>query len=112
MTKRSAKDFALNGGSPLFDKPLHVEQLYPPSRKMLERPIDAIYKSGWLTNNGPLVQEFEERISEMTDTAHCVSIANATRGLMLLARGLDIKGDSKHRAVYIERGFFTLIHKA
>ena len=93
MIKRSVKDFALNGGSPLFDKPLHVGQLYIPSRKKLERRIDTIYKSGWLTNNGPLVQELEERISEITDTTHCVSVANATLGLMLLARALDLKGE-------------------
>jgi dTDP-4-amino-4,6-dideoxygalactose transaminase len=93
MTKRSAKDFAINGGSPLFDKPLHVGQLFLPSRRRLESRIDMIYKSGWMTNNGPMVQEFEERISAMTDTAHCVSVANGTLGLMLLARALDLKGE-------------------
>ena len=47
----------------------------------------------WLTNMGPLSLELEERIAEMLGVKHCICVCNATIGLELLQRALDLKGE-------------------
>jgi dTDP-4-amino-4,6-dideoxygalactose transaminase len=52
-----------------------------------------ILDNQWLTNNRPMVQELERRIEEYLGIKHCICVCNATIGLELLQRVLDLTGE-------------------
>src|SRR5690349_16838462 len=61
---RSPADLAVNGAPPMFAEPIHVGRPNIGNHKrFLQRAAD-ILDSGWLSNNGPIAQEFERRIAE------------------------------------------------
>lgn len=47
----------------------------------------------WLTNNGPLVREFEHRIADHVGVRHCICVCNATVGLEIAARAAGFAGE-------------------
>jgi dTDP-4-amino-4,6-dideoxygalactose transaminase len=88
------EDLAIFGGSPRFgEAALHVGRPNLGSRERLLDRIGAIYDRRWLTNDGPFVTEFEERVAHLSGTKHCVAISSGTLGLQLVARALDISGE-------------------
>lgn len=48
---------------------------------------------GWLSNNGPLVQELERRICEYIGVRHCIAMCNGTIALEIATRALGLKGE-------------------
>ena len=90
---RNITDLAIFGHSPLFPSLHHVGRPnVPDSARLLER-IEGILERKWLTNNGPLVQEFERALSEMLDVRHCIATCNATVGLEVAIRALGLSGE-------------------
>lgn len=89
----SIKDLAALGGSPAFSAPLHVGAPNVGDRNALMARIEAMLDRNWLTNDGPLVKEFEERICDVTGAAHAVVVANATLGLQLMAAAAELDGE-------------------
>ncbi len=55
--------------------------------------VDQIWASGILSNNGPFVERLEARIAEATGARHAVAVCNATLGLQLVARALELEGE-------------------
>ncbi len=51
-----------------------------------------IFESGWLTNNGPFLTEFETKLSKYLGLP-CTTVSNATLGLLLALKGLNLKGN-------------------
>ena len=47
----------------------------------------------WLTNNGPSVKELESKIASYLGVKHCVCVCNATIGLELVQRALNLTGE-------------------
>jgi len=47
----------------------------------------------YLTNGGPFVEEFEEKVADRLSVRHCIATCNATMGLMVLARAFELQGD-------------------
>jgi dTDP-4-amino-4,6-dideoxygalactose transaminase len=47
----------------------------------------------WLSNGGPFVKEFEERIADVVGVKHCIAMCNATVALEIAIRALDLKGE-------------------
>jgi dTDP-4-amino-4,6-dideoxygalactose transaminase len=47
----------------------------------------------YLSNLGPLVEEFEARLAERSRVRHCVAVSSGTSGLMVLARALGLSGE-------------------
>lgn len=47
----------------------------------------------WLSNNGPLLQEFEEKVAAYLGVRHCVAMCNGTIALEIAIRALDLKGE-------------------
>ena len=84
---------ALLGGTPMFESPLHVGQPNIGDKVAIQNKLSEILDRRWLTNNGPLVQEFEQRVASLLDVKHCVSVCNATIGLQLLVRALGLSGE-------------------
>jgi dTDP-4-amino-4,6-dideoxygalactose transaminase len=90
---KNLEDLAINGAPPLFDAPLHVGRPNIGNReRFLSRTKDMLDR-GWLSNNGPLVQEFERRIAEYLGVANCVAMCNGTIALEIAIRSLDLKGE-------------------
>lgn len=90
---RSAKDLAINGAPPMFEEPLHVGRPNIGNHERFLRRAAEILDRGWLSNNGPVAQEFERRIAEFLGVKHCVAMCNGTIALEIATRALDLKGE-------------------
>lgn len=86
-------DFAFFGAPPAFSEKLHVGRPnIPDKQKLLER-ISGIIDKGWLTNNGPLVQEFEQKVADAVGAKHCIAMCNGTIALEITIRALEMTGE-------------------
>lgn len=90
---RSAADLAIHGAAPAFAEPLHVGRPNIRNREAFLRHVEEIFDRNWLTNNGPLVQEFENRIASHLGVKHCVAMANGTIALEISIRALGLQGE-------------------
>lgn len=53
----------------------------------------AILNSRRFSNNGPVVQELENKLQEYLGVRHCIAICNATVGLQVCAHALGLTGE-------------------
>ena len=90
---RSARDLAINGAPPLFAEPLHVGRPNIGSHEQFLQRAAEILDRGWLTNNGPVAQEFEHKIATFIGVKHCVAMCNGTLALEIATRALDLSGE-------------------
>lgn len=74
-----------------MDEVINVTKTYLPERARLDRYIDRIYESNWLTNNGPLVKELTSRLSEYLGVENLLLVSNGTLALQVAYRALGIK---------------------
>lgn len=93
MLKRELPDLAICGGAPAFDEPLHVGRPNLPDAQGLQASIQAVLERQWLTNNGPAVQELEQRLAARLGVKHCVATGNGTLALQLLIRAAGLRGE-------------------
>jgi dTDP-4-amino-4,6-dideoxygalactose transaminase len=91
--KREVEELAIFGGAPLFTDKLHVGRPNVGDRDAFLRRMQQVLDNRWFTNNGPLVQEFERRVSDLTGAEHCIAICNATVALEIAIRALDLMGE-------------------
>jgi len=91
--KKASSDLAILGGTPLVTEKIHVGRPNIGDRQQLMSRIDEMLDRRWLTNNGVLVHEFENRIASFVQVKHCVAMCNATTALEIAIRALDIKGE-------------------
>lgn len=70
---------------------INVTKTYLPGRARLNRYIDRIYESNWLTNNGPLAQELSARLGEYLGVENLLLVSNGTLALQVAYRALGIK---------------------
>lgn len=61
-------------------------------QRFLER-VNEIFERRWLSNDGPFLKQFEQRISELIGVKHAVAVCNATAGIELASRALGLKGE-------------------
>ncbi len=90
--KKTVADLALFGGPAEFvvDGPLHVGKPNVPAedgthlgRTKLYALMDTALDSRILTNGGPTVQLFEEKLCEFLGVRHAVAVCNGTVGLQI-----------------------------
>jgi dTDP-4-amino-4,6-dideoxygalactose transaminase len=86
----STKQLAILGGAAEFDEPLHVGRPNVGGTEAFLARVRAVLESGWLTNDGPYVREFEERIADLSGTRYCVAMSNGTVALEIAARALGL----------------------
>lgn len=79
--------------SPAFAQPLHVGRPNIGDRAKFLAGVEAALDRRWLTNDGPLVREFEARIADYLGVRHCVAIANGTIALEIAIRALGLSGE-------------------
>ena len=81
------------GGRPAFSEPLHVGRPNIGDRAALLARINDLLDRRWLTNNGPFVQEFEQRVADFLGVKHCIAMCNATVALEIATRALGLHGE-------------------
>lgn len=74
-------------------KPLYVGTPNVGDRDALLARINDMLDRRWLSNNGPLVQEFEQKICELLGVKHAVAMCNATVALEIASKALDLHGE-------------------
>lgn len=82
---------------------------YLPNRQILDKYIDRIYDSGWLTNNGPLVNELTQRLEELFESDHILLVANGTLALQIAYQTLINSVDDQTSSIEAITTPFTFI---
>jgi dTDP-4-amino-4,6-dideoxygalactose transaminase len=77
----------------VFEAPLHVGRPNIGNRQRLFERFNEVLDRRWLTNYGPLVQEFEQRVAELVGVKHCIAMCNATVALEITIRALELTGE-------------------
>lgn len=70
-----------------------VTKPYLPDKQKYLQYIAAIYERQWLTNNGPLVQEFEQQLKDYLKLESLLYVSNGTIALQLAIKALGLKGE-------------------
>lgn len=91
--KRHPTDLALLGGEPAFTEPLCVGRPNIEDVDGILTRIRGALEGGRLTNRGPLVREFEERVADIAGVKHCIAMCNATVALEIVTRALGMSGE-------------------
>lgn len=73
---------------------INVTRPYLPDRGRLNKYIDRIYETAWLTNNGPLVQELTARLQEYLGVENLLLASNGTSALQVVYKVLGISGQA------------------
>lgn len=88
-----SQDLAINGAPPAFEQQLHVGRPDIGSREVFRKYVDDIFERRWLTNNGPVVQQLEQRVAGLHDVKHCVAMCNGTVALEIAIRALELEDE-------------------
>lgn len=72
---------------------VNVTKTYLPDKGVLQAYFDQIYESGWLTNNGSLVQRLEAELRQFLHADFLVLTVNGTCALQLAYKLLGLKGE-------------------
>ncbi len=91
--KQRIEDLAIFDGAPAFQESLHVGRPNIGNRDALLARINDLLDRRWLTNHGPYVQEFEQRLADFIGVKHCIAMCNATVALEIAIRALGLKGE-------------------
>lgn len=90
---QNIEDLAFFGGSPTFNEKLHVGRPNIGNReRLLERINDALDRK-WLSNDGPFVQELEQRLADYAGGKYCIAMCNGTIALEIAIRALGLQGE-------------------
>ena len=90
---QTVKDLAINGAAPAFDKQLHVGRPNIGNRDTFIKYAEDIFDRHWLTNNGPMVRELEQRVASHHNVRNCVAMCNGTIALEIAIRALELEGE-------------------
>jgi dTDP-4-amino-4,6-dideoxygalactose transaminase len=91
--KRSVSDLAFLGGKPAYSAPLHVGRPNFGDRAALLARINDLLDRHWLTNKGPFVRQFEQRVADLLGVKHCVAVCNGTVAMEIAIRALGLHGE-------------------
>ena len=91
--KSDLSQLAVLGGTPLFAAPIHVGRPNIGNRDRLLARINEMLDRGWLSNNGPFVQEFERKTAEFLGVRHCIAMCNGTIALEIAIRATGMRGE-------------------
>ncbi len=91
--KKNLDDLAIFGGSPAFREYLHVGRPNIVGRQKILERIETALERCWLTNNGPFVQELEQKLAELLGVRHCIVMCNGTVALEIAIRAVGLRGE-------------------
>jgi dTDP-4-amino-4,6-dideoxygalactose transaminase len=78
---------------PLFAEPLHVGRPNIGDRQRLHSRFDDLICRRMLSNDGPFVKSLEAEVAAYLGVKHCLAVCNATIGLEIAIRALDLRGE-------------------
>lgn len=78
---------------PAFASPVHVGRPNVADPAEFHRLIDGALERRWLSNDGPLVREFEAKVADYLGVKHCLAISNGTIALEILIRAAGLSGE-------------------
>jgi len=93
MIKRSPDDLAVFGGPVAFDTALHVGRPNIGDRARLLGRINDLLDRRWLTNGGPVREEFERAVAALVGVRHCIATCNGTVALEIAIRACAMSGE-------------------
>jgi dTDP-4-amino-4,6-dideoxygalactose transaminase len=93
MVERDPEHLSGDSRRPEFPEPLHVGRPNIGNRERFLRRINEMLDRRWLSNDGPLVREFEAAAAGYVGVKHCIALCNATVGLELAIRALNLTGE-------------------
>lgn len=70
-----------------------VTKSYLPNKEKYQAYVDQIFANGWLTNNGNLVRELEQRLKEYLGVKHLILVANGSLALQVAYKALNLTGE-------------------
>ena len=79
--------------SKTLDPTLHVGRPNIGSREHFLQRVNEILDRRWLSNNGPVVQEFEKKVADFLGVKHAIAMCNATAAIEIACRALGLKGE-------------------
>ena len=68
-----------------------VAKPFTPNLNIINRYLERVHASGWLTNNGPLARELTTRLEDYLGVSNLVLTANGTLALQVAYRALHIE---------------------
>ncbi|HSX32083.1 MAG TPA: DegT/DnrJ/EryC1/StrS family aminotransferase [Candidatus Saccharimonadales bacterium] len=71
-------------------KRINVTKSFLPPIEEYQEYLQRIWKKDWLTNHGPLLQEFEEKLESYLHAENLHFVTNGTLGLQIVLRSLGI----------------------
>jgi len=91
--KLAIDDLAEFGGKAAFTSPVLVGKPNIGDRDALFGRMAGALDRGWLSNGGPLVREFEDRLAQIAGVRHCIVTCNATLALQLAIKASGLSGE-------------------
>jgi len=71
-------------------KRLNVTKTFLPPIEEYRQYVQQIWESDWLTNQGPLLQEFEQKIGQYLGVSNFHFVGNGTLAIMVALQALDV----------------------
>ncbi len=75
----------------LPQKNITVSKPYLPPLSEYIQYLEGIWERGYLTNNGPLLVDLENKLKEYLGVKHLFIVSNGTIALQIAIRALDLK---------------------
>lgn len=76
-----------------FEQPIYVTRPFLPPLAEFQKGLEEIWASGWLTNNGPILQRYGRELSHYFDTENICLFNNGTLALQIALQGLGLSGE-------------------
>ena len=76
-----------------FDKPIYVTRPFLPPLEEFCQGLEEIWENGWLTNDGPVLKRFTQRLCDFFDTENVCLFNNGTLALPIALQGMGISGE-------------------
>lgn len=71
---------------------IYVTKPFLPPKEEYQKYVDDIWNRQWLTNNGPLVMELEQKLKSYLQTPNVLFLNNGTIALQLAIKALRLQG--------------------
>ena len=94
----------------MFADKLYVGRPNLCAREKLHAALDQIFDNRWLTNDGPFLRRFEEKLQAYLGVRHVVAVCNATIGLQMVYRALGRADPARRKALMPAFTFIATAH--
>ena len=75
------------------NKQIMVTKPFLPKKKKYKKIVKKIWKNEWLTNNGPIIKEFETKLKNYLKIENICLTVNGHSALDIAIKALDLKGE-------------------